>query len=143
MHKRAFATCVLLPLGLAACGDTPLGPRDAPPASTPAQEIQAVHAISGERIAVLTAAVEDAQTRLAPGVEEGHALQRALTQIEAALASSDAAGLDLAVAQAAAALDGLAGQADEAVLPDLAAIRLALDDVAVSAAAPDAAGLQQ
>jgi hypothetical protein len=91
---------------------------------------------------VLTAAVEDARTRLAAGVGEGDALQQALTQLEAALASSDAAALDLAVASAAAALDRLAGQADQAVLADLDAIRLALGEVAVSAAAPGATELQ-
>jgi hypothetical protein len=139
MRKRAMATLVL-PLGLAACGDAPLGPRDAASASVSAPEATLV--ISDERVAQLTAAVEDARTRLLAGVGEGDVLQRALSQLSAALASADRAGLDQAMAQARTALDGLAAQQDAAVVAELDAIRLALDEVVVSAAAPTGTELQ-
>ncbi|HEU0301491.1 MAG TPA: hypothetical protein VFR37_18675, partial [Longimicrobium sp.] len=98
--------------------------------------------ISDERAAVLTAAVDDARTRLLAGVGEGDGLQRALTQLSSALSSPDRAGLDHAIAQARAALDGLAAQQDLAVMAELDAIRLALDEVALSAAGPAGAELQ-
>jgi hypothetical protein len=86
--------------------------------------------------------VEDARTRLLAGVGEGDVLQRALSQLSAALASADRAGLDQAMAQARTALDGLAAQQDAAVVAELDAIRLALDEVVVSAAAPTGTELQ-
>jgi hypothetical protein len=141
MRKRAMATLVL-PLGLAACGDAPLGLRDVPSATEAATPAANALVISDERVAVLTAAVEDARTRLLAGVGEGDALQRALTQLGVALSSPGHAGLDHAIAQARAALDGLAAQQDAAVMAELDAIRLALDEVALSAAGPAGAELQ-
>lgn len=132
MRKRAAATLFMLPLGLA-CGEMPTAPGDAPAEARAEQAPADLLVLSGEQVAGLTAVLDDARLRVLPGLENV-ALERALARVGTAVAGSDRAELEAAVAAAVASLDAAGAPAEAAAELDL--IRLALGDVRGAADAP-------
>jgi hypothetical protein len=95
--------------------------------------------LSTEQTGGLAAVLDDARVRVLPGL--GHqSLDPVLARVSAALAGTDPAELDAAVAAALASVDGLASRAEPSAELDL--IRLALADV-VQAAHPTSAPAEQ
>jgi hypothetical protein len=95
--------------------------------------------LSAEQTGGLAAVIDDARVRVLPGL--GHqALDPVLARVGAALAGTDAAELDAAIAAALASVDELTSGAEPSAELDL--IRLALADVA-QAARPTPAPAQQ
>jgi hypothetical protein len=134
MRKRAVATLFVLPLGLA-CGESPVTPGEAPDVHAPADLAAAnLLVLNGEQVAGLAAVLDDARVRVLPGLEH-KGLELALARVSAALAGSDRAELDAAVAAALASLNEAGTAAESAA--ELDVIRLALGDV-TGAAHPQA-----
>jgi hypothetical protein len=95
--------------------------------------------LSAEQTGGLAAVLDDARVRVLPGL--GHqSMDPVLARVGAALAGTDPAELDAAVAAALAAVDALAPVTEPSAELDL--IRLALADV-VQAAHPASAPAQQ
>lgn len=142
MRPAALASTLALPLGIAACGEMPAAPQASAPAALMAQAGDAPAAVSlpPVRVASLSAAVSDAQERLLPAVSpmagepsSPSALRDALALLDDRLAAQDAEGIAAAVAAARQALDALPADQAEALLPEIDAMRLALDDALLSA----------
>lgn len=129
MRKWSIATLVL-PF-VVACGELPLTPGDDPGAEARAGVAPAsLLVLSEAQVAGLTAVLDDARTRVLPGLEH-KGLEPALARVGAALAGSDRAELDAAVTAAVASLDEAGAQGGPAAELDL--IRLALADVTLAA----------
>ncbi|HEU0015046.1 MAG TPA: hypothetical protein VFQ45_15260 [Longimicrobium sp.] len=125
MSKRALVT-LALPVGLAACMDTPTGGGAMQEAAAP----NALTVLAPERVRDLGLAIADARARLLPGVVETAgdetALAMAMQRLDERLGAGDPDGVLAAAADAEAALASITG--DEAVElgPELDAIRLTL-----------------
>ncbi len=141
MRPAALATTLALPLGIAACGEMPAAPQASAPTALMTQAADGPAAVSLPpiRVASLSAAVSDAQERLLPAVSPTSdeatpsALRDALALLDDRLAARDAEGIAAAVASARQALDALPAEQVEALLPEIDAMRLALDDALLSA----------
>ena len=125
------STIVSISMLLVACGDVPTGPPEAVP---PAVQLEA------ETAANLTFAVDDALDRLLPELpasERLPGLQVALTGVNVALTSRQPLRLAASSISLRQALDAYAAtQEDSELNPDLAAVRLLLDEVQLTAVTP-------
>lgn len=135
MHERTLETLVVS-LGLAACADPATGPQTSADAAPPA--VSALSAVPEERMLNLTAALADARSRLLPAVggERSASLAAAMQQLDARLAAEDEAGVLSATAQVEQELAAIPAGEAEAVIAELDAVRLALDEVRTTAAGP-------
>lgn len=133
MSRRALTT-LMLPIGIAACGDAPTAAR--PAASAAQAPPSALAALSDARMLDLAAAVADARSRLLPalGGEGAEAdLRTALGRLDERLAAEDAAGVLEASAAVDAALSALAARDGGGIVAELDAVRLTLTEVRTSA----------
>jgi hypothetical protein len=133
MDRRTL-TLLMLPVGLAACGDAPTAAESArsPDGAAPS----ALLAVSDVRIQDLAIAVADARSRVLPTLAGDGATQLgvALMRLDERLAAEDAAG----VLDAADAVDAaLATVTTDEVAAELDAVRLAVREVRASATAPE------
>jgi len=133
MSRRAITT-LMLPIGIAACGDAPTA---AEPAALAAEAAPSALALVGDaRMLDLSAAVADARSRLLPALGGGGAaaeLQAALLRLDESLAAEDAAQVLQASAAVDAALSVLAAGEGAAIAAELDAVRLTLTEVRTSA----------
>ena len=84
MRKRAVATLVL-PLGLAACGESPLASRQPPRAEVQAEASPVDMLILTEtQVSGLSAILDDARTRVLPGLPGGDGVAQALARVNLA-----------------------------------------------------------
>ena len=133
MSRRTLTT-LMLPIGIAACGEAPTAAEPAAAAARAAPS--ALAAVSDARMLDLAAAVADARSRLLPAVGgEGAAmeLQAALLRLDERLAAEDAAGALDASAAVDAALAALAAGESAGIAAELDAVRLTLTEVRTSA----------
>ena len=133
MSRRALTT-LMLPIGIAACGEVPTAAEPAASASEAAPS--ALAAVSDARMLDLAAAVADARSRLRPALGgEGAAaeLQAALLRLDERLAAEDAAGALDASAAVDAARSALAAGEDAGPAAELDGVRLMLAEVRTSA----------
>jgi hypothetical protein len=129
MHKRTLAS-LIVSATLAACAEAPTSPQaavDGEPAAN------ALSAVSDARMTDLSVALADARARLLPAIDDAR-LQAAMQQLDERLAAEDADGVAEASAQVDAALAALAPAEREAVMADLDALQLTLEEVRVTAA---------
>lgn len=150
MRPAVLAT-LALPLGIAACGEMPAAPEASAPSTTMERATNAPAAVSlpPVRVAALVSAVSDAQERLLPAVAPADddatpsPLRDALALLDDRMAAQDAEGIAAAVTAARQALDALPAEQAEASLPEIDAMRLALDDAQLSAKELSAGSVDQ
>ena len=140
---------LLLALGLTACtGDLPTGATPVAESTTPQISVPKVGlSVSQADAEILSAAVDDALTRVLPALPAGDGvvpLRTALEEVDAALSAGDARLLAVAADRARAAIRALeegVGPEAAAVLADLAAVALALGQAERAVPAALRAGL--
>lgn len=136
MDRRAL-TLLMLPVGLAACGDAPTAAEAvlSPDRSAPS----ALAAVSDARMQDLAIAVADARSRLLPTLSGDGAgeLGAALLRLDERLAAEDAAGVLDAAAAVDAALAAVSAGDGVEVAAELDAVRLAVTEVRASATATE------
>jgi hypothetical protein len=129
MLKRTLAS-LIVSATLAACAEAPTSPQAAVDGGSAAS---ALSAVSDARMGDLSVALADARARLLPAIDDAR-LQAAIQQLDERLAAEDADGVAEASAQVDAALAALAPAEREAVMADLDALQLTLEEVRVTAA---------
>lgn len=144
MRKRTLPSLIVL-LALAACAEAPTSPRAAVDGDPAAASVLA--AVPEARMTDLSIALADARSRLLPAFGEQQALLEGMIQrLDERLAAEDAAGVAEASAQVEAALTALPAGELEAMVAELDALRLTLEEVRVTAGlapAPASAAQQQ
>ena len=134
MHKPALAS-LIVPRTLAVCAEAPTSPRaavDGEPAAA-----SALSAVSDGRMMDLSIALADARSRLLPAMGGGQTeLQATLHRLDERLAAEDAAGVMEAAGQVETALADIPAGEVEAIMAELDALRLTLQEVRVTAAGP-------
>jgi hypothetical protein len=133
MHKPTLAS-LIVPVAMAACADAPTSPRavvDGEPAAS------ALSAVSDGRMMDLSIALADARSRLLPAMGERQPeLQAILHRLDERLAAEDAAGVMEAAGQVETALGAIPAGEREAIMAELDALRLTLEEVRATAAGP-------
>ncbi|HEX6373454.1 MAG TPA: hypothetical protein VF006_31305 [Longimicrobium sp.] len=143
MHGRTL-TSLIVPLALAACAEAPTSPRAAVDGDPAAASV--LSGVPDARMADLSVALADARSRLLPALGERQAeLQATIQRLDERLAAEDANGVAEASAQVEAALAALPAGQLEAMMAELDALRLTLQEVRVTAglAPAPAAGAQE
>lgn len=129
--RRTFAT-LIAPLALAACAEAPTSPQAAVDSDPAAASV--LSTVSDTRMTDLSIALADARSRLLPAFgERQEELQAMVQRLDERLAAEDAGGVAEASAQVEAALAALPAGQLEAMMAELDALRLALEEVRLTA----------
>lgn len=131
MHRRIL-TSLTLSLALAACAESPTSPQAAVEGGPAAASV--LSAVPDGRMRDLSVALADARARLLPAFGEQQAeLQGMMQRLDERLAAQDSEGVAEAWARVEATLAALPDGQLEALMAELDALRLTLQEVRVTA----------